>query len=75
MIVRMNNKIVVKMPLNELREIWEETSDRLDFFQIPNFMLKEQLEWRKTIKTINYSVNFDYQKIALFKISSKIFFN
>lgn len=59
------------MPLNELREIWEETSDQLDTYQIPANFLKEQLEWRNTTKTNKYSANFDYQMdIPLQRFSS-----
>lgn len=60
MTVSINGEELIYEPLGPLREIWEETSDRLELLQTTEQCVKEQIEWRKSISTVYYHANFEY---------------
>ncbi|KAE9556208.1 hypothetical protein FO519_000547 [Halicephalobus sp. NKZ332] len=71
-IIEVNGEKVVNEGLNALRDMWEETSDRLELLQTENSCVRDQIEQRKTIKQITYVVNYDYTISQPLKEAPKI---
>lgn len=46
--------------LNKLRDLWEETSDRLELLQTAEAAVREQVSWRAELGLINYAANFSF---------------
>uniref|UniRef100_A0A914YYR7 phosphoribosylformylglycinamidine synthase n=1 Tax=Panagrolaimus superbus TaxID=310955 RepID=A0A914YYR7_9BILA len=59
-IINVNGSCVIDCSLNELRNIWEETSDRLELLQTSENCVKSQIEWRSKVNVTNYVANFNY---------------
>uniref|UniRef100_A0A7E4W4A2 phosphoribosylformylglycinamidine synthase n=1 Tax=Panagrellus redivivus TaxID=6233 RepID=A0A7E4W4A2_PANRE len=58
--VSVNGELVIDEGLNDLREIWEETSDRLELLQTAEPCVKSQIAWRASVKAIEYTAKFSY---------------
>ncbi|KAI6180793.1 Formylglycinamide ribonucleotide amidotransferase [Aphelenchoides besseyi] len=61
--VQLNDKTLIDEPLNQLRELWEETSDQLERLQTSDRCVDEQIEWRKLVDLIHYRANFDFGRL------------
>ncbi|KAI6206601.1 Formylglycinamide ribonucleotide amidotransferase [Aphelenchoides besseyi] len=61
--VQLNGKTLIDEPLNQLRELWEETSDQLERLQTSDRCVDEQIEWRKSVDLIHYHANFDFGRL------------
>uniref|UniRef100_A0AC34F5M4 Formylglycinamide ribonucleotide amidotransferase n=1 Tax=Panagrolaimus sp. ES5 TaxID=591445 RepID=A0AC34F5M4_9BILA len=59
-IINVNGNCVIDCSLNELRNIWEETSDRLELLQTAENCVKTQIEWRSKVCITNYVASFDF---------------
>lgn len=59
--IKINDNTVLDEKLNYLRDIWEETSDKLEYLQTEANCVNEQIEYRHTVKKINYRANYDYK--------------
>ncbi|CAI4231387.1 unnamed protein product [Auanema sp. JU1783] len=58
--IKYNGLVVVHEPLNVLREIWEETSDRLGTYQTTSLCLEQERKNRMSTRLVKYYCNFDY---------------
>ncbi|VDM78475.1 unnamed protein product [Strongylus vulgaris] len=67
----LNGEYVINESLVSLREIWEETSDRLGLMQTDATCLEEAKEVRCTTKLVAYSAPFEWQAPSAFLNSSQ----
>ncbi|KJH46466.1 putative phosphoribosylformylglycinamidine synthase [Dictyocaulus viviparus] len=58
-----NREHVINERLVTLREVWEETSDRLGMMQTDAACLQEAKQVRATAKTVSYSASFHWQDV------------
>ncbi|PIO56454.1 hypothetical protein TELCIR_22147, partial [Teladorsagia circumcincta] len=56
----LNDEVVISEGLVALREVWEETSDRLGLMQTDADCLKEAKQVRALTKTVSYSAPFEW---------------
>ncbi|KAI6226096.1 Formylglycinamide ribonucleotide amidotransferase [Aphelenchoides fujianensis] len=61
--VHLNGKAVIQESLQTLREIWEETSDKLEEHQTAARCVREQIEWRNAVEWVHYRADFDYGRL------------
>ncbi|KAH7731200.1 phosphoribosylformylglycinamidine synthasechloroplastic [Aphelenchoides avenae] len=58
--VVVNGELLLSDKLNKLRNIWEETSDRLELMQTSQCAVSEQIAWRESVDLINYTAKFHF---------------
>lgn len=60
-----DGRLVLDGCVSELREIWEETSDRMESLQLPQSCVAQQADWRRSCNASidgYFCVNFDYSR-------------
>ncbi|CAJ0941127.1 unnamed protein product, partial [Mesorhabditis belari] len=63
--VTINDELLIDDSLCSLREIWEETSDRLNRLQTNNQCIEEEIEGRKMVERWDCRADFDFSAISI----------